>query len=615
MRGSEILREIQSELAIQQLSGNYLVGPHALSVGTDLFPERGPDFDAPCIFPALGKAIRDATQEVLLNFYTFDPESDGAKDLLEGLRALVGKAKVSSASISVKILVNQRSGFPRLALGGDTDWQARLISEFQSLGASVQIELRVYPHAYIAALHSKQAVIDGKKVVILTGDPKAANNYRSGPMIHHEIATELYSLDLARAAQAYFEELWTRGTPIYPVSIATPAGDAVRSVTSEERASASDMESVNGPSVGIPATFDEGKLLVTSIEDGIPEKKSDLMVTALEEEGALYLSKPPCEAARFLDKQAPYLIAALALLKRAESSVMVMMSNLNNLEVITALVGCLKRGVLVQLVLGRYHCEFRESVPGAGGTNEWAVGEILRQVKEECTPEQLKQLDIRWACDEQGRLVLSGRQPGTIHCKDIIVDEKFVLTGSTLADRQSLERNAETDVLICSTRQAAYHRQFFNQLFSRGREAGQPFSDRLELERSVSAIEERGSDAAPTLGEVSALLKQYQRVREEGPSYETYSAALMGSKGRSREAKVGFALSVLEKLQQGATIELADVLRACGENTGGLLKRILTLLFYAVEAVIPPPSSCIAEASGYGEQEEERADFLKVSVG
>lgn len=586
-----VLEDIRAKLDAAR-EGNPLIGAVALARADEL-RIGNTCVDAPKIFPYLRQLIADANDEVLMNFYAFEPSADPAQEILQGLQALAAAAEKDRRVVAVKILVNKKAGLAAAGLGSSDAWVGELVAHLDTLTRYLDVSFRTYPLSGTAGIHSKQVIVDRRCVCLITGDPKRANNFGASadrPMIHHELATPIVSRTLALAACDEFAKLWEMASDVALTRPAPSSERPAEEVKYEAGSSSGPVEVTSEEEISRgPGT--EPLRIVTVPARAVGEEQA--------EEAVLYMAKRPWDSVLTGQPRSPYLIALTHMLAVEKERVAIMTSNLNSVDILAALVACVKRGVSVKLLLGRYHSEMRECLPAAGGTNEWAVHELIQRVRAEC-PAHVDKLQVSWACDKNGALVVNGA-PGTIHCKTALTS--FVVsTGSSPGDRQGLERNAETDWLICSPTTVADYWKQFDALFDRARPVDErQLETRAKLEAAVSRYEKAPNTMS--IDDLAQLYQRYRLCRADEPRFRSYMAALVGlfCSGRSREDKVKVAkrgerlvkaAAATDELERISYAKLLTELETLGTIGGadGLLPRIIAL----AKAVVRSPSMSAA---------------------
>ena len=183
---------------------------------------------------------------------------------------------------------------------------------------------------------------------------------------------------------------------------------------------------------------------------------------------------------------------------------------------------------------------------------------MISQVKEE----NRENLNLKWACNKKGNLVQNMEQ-GTIHAKCVIVDNKYVITGSSLMDKQS-QRSRETDILFESeTRALEYQEKAFNPVF----ELGRPINikcevTRYEIQQTLKKVN--------NITELKSVISQYISLREYEDEY-TGIRKIKGSMAFSRAKKVSAAQTLLDCIDNNQNIQDKNVLASLKE---GLLGKI-----------------------------------------
>ncbi len=412
-----LLNEILLELNREKSKGNTLIGSCGYSFDKPSFILDGPFVKAQQIFPKVKDLIEETEHELLIALYKFQADSDGAKQILAGLENLKKKAEKFRNKITVRILINKKVGLASLVRGDGRVSSLNLELPFLQSNKFFNIQIANHEHTLFDSSHSKMFISDNKEVVVLTGDPTFRNTMDERAWV--EVGTLCRSPGIATDARKNFTALWNKSN--------------VKLISKSQKKS--DLTDVD--------------CSVASL------KESDKTI--------LFLGKNPNKNP-LVKLASPYKISLLKLLNAAKKSVQIMVNNINDPDILSAIVACANKGIKVQLIVGRYHGESAESLPFAGGTNKNSIAQLIRKV----LPGKKKNLDLRWACNAKGRLVQNMCEE-TIHAKVAIIDGEYVITGSSLMDRQSL-RSGESDFLFQSTELAKkYQSEAFYPTFNQGR--------------------------------------------------------------------------------------------------------------------------------------------------
>jgi phosphatidylserine/phosphatidylglycerophosphate/cardiolipin synthase-like enzyme len=457
-----LLDIICNRIEEEKNAGNDLIGVCSYSSDLPDAAIASPRLRGSEIFPAVADMIEAAESEVLISLYKFQNDSDGAQEILSALEKLAAKASRTGKRISVKIMINQKKG-PASLVSGDSRSSPIDLRRLQELAsANFDIQVTQHEHHFFGSSHSKMIICDGRHAAVLTGDP-TFRNARNNRENWVEIGTFCNNKAIAQGMQRQFANLWN-GSNV----VAFPQSPREKSLLRYRQAK----------------------------KDKCPHKKIVFL-------GKNAINRP------YTSYHSPYKIALLTLLKNARYNVRIMANNINDPDILKAILHCAARGVKVDIAVGRYHGEPTLALPGAGGTNVDSINYLLSTAK----PHQLANLNVKWACDEQGFLV-QAMAAGTVHGKLVIVDEIYVLTGSSPLDRQA-SRSAEGDMLFESTALAnQYYQRAFSPIFNHARRAILPS---VEKHRDhVRALLKNANG----LEDIQEILRLYITVRESEKNYK-----------------------------------------------------------------------------------------------
>ncbi|MDR3476870.1 MAG: phospholipase D-like domain-containing protein [Gammaproteobacteria bacterium] len=285
----------------------------------------------------------------------------------------------------------------------------------------------------------------------------------------------------------------------------------------------------------------------------------------------LYLGKNPINRP-YTGYHSPYKIALLALLKEAQNNIQIIINNLNDPDILNALLDCANRGIKVSLTLGRYYGETAECLPFAGCTNIESVQFLLKKIE----PTQHENLSLHWATKENA--LMQNHEENTTYAKIVMVDNTHILTGSSLMDKQSL-RSGESDILFESAEIAKkYKEKLFDHVFSRGhiaKKTDDPHT--ITRTKMISLIEE-----ASSITDITHILSAFILMREEEKQFQTTQSRFSHVWKKTiclREEKIAVAKDLL------AVVTGKNSQKTLGENPslkegllGDIYKRFLSII-------------------------------------
>ncbi|MBL7481181.1 phospholipase D-like domain-containing protein [Legionella bononiensis] len=519
MPDKSIVSKIYELLRREKARDNPLVGEFSYSTKKTSEIVSGPYVRGNAMFSNISELIKSANSEVFLCFYKFQNDSVAGLKILDALADLKAKADREQRPIKVKIIINKKTGLSSLIQGDgrkspiDTPYLLQLNSEH------FEVQVGFHEHKAFNSSHSKLVLCDGKDAAILTGDPTFANSM-DDKQNWVEVATVCKDAGLVSGFRSQFVSLW------------------------------------NNDTVRLGHSGKKEKLVHAH-----PERNDQQNDQKNDRKRSLLLSKTP-SASPFIRHRSPYKSALLTLLDSSKSSVKIMVNNLNDKDILNALLRCAKRGVQVELLLGRYHGESAEKLPFAGGTNVDSINYLLSKAT---TSEVREKLSLRWACQPDGTLV-QNMSENSIHAKVVIVDESHVLTGSSLMDKQS-SRSGESDILFKSKKLARqYINEAFDPIFSIARDAHSHNIQKPLTRQEINANLRKAS----TKEELILVVKDYIYMREYEDNFTGFRQVYSFFSNQSkfdRKNKIEDAKTILHLLSDG-TGEVSVI------QTDGLLMEI-----------------------------------------
>lgn len=509
-----VIEAIHRQLTLEKQNGNPLIGEIAF---TTLPP--GQTSLSECyvkaheIFPAAKALIESAVSlesgsesEVLISLYKIQGNSYGAKQILEALTTLKNKAEQQRKNITVKIVLNNKIGLASLVKGGGRK-SSLSVENLLALNSfsNFHIEIAHHNHPHFGSNHAKTIIVDGNGTMFLSGDPTLRNE-ESPEKSWLETGVICTNGEISQSARQHFVAMWNSDRV---VAIDGSTKTQLQAKPASQATSSLDIENDNDNE---------------------------------NSEKLLFLGKNrycgPCPS-----DFSPYKAAFIKLLDAAKKSINIVVNNINDPDILKKFIECAKRDVKINLVVGRYHGETAESLPFGGGTNLDSLNYILKNTP----PSFHKNLNLRWALSNETGHLVQNMEDKTIHAKMLIVDKRYILTGSSLLDKQSL-RSRETDLLIDSKNKAdEFNKKLFAPLLKEDR----------SRHISVKNLRTRGEIKeciimAQSLTELQYALNQYIFLREYEGAYTSTTRHVISffsdQKHRQRASKISAAIALKESL-------------------------------------------------------------------
>ena len=380
------------------------------------------------IFGDFAEVIKDAREEVLIQTFSWEPDSPGVqKHIVPAIQALQEEARQHperfKLPLKIRILVNQARGpaarFMKRKKGNRPPTADYLLPNLGKVDRRLlDIKGGVHVNKITDALHSKTVVADGHRAVI-TGANVQRRNHAS---------------EQGNGKPAFDTGLKFRGE----------AGEALReSFVSNWESGLDARDQPNKKLKPLTLPKDMTGLSVTPIT--VLTRKSNANITDRS------LKNPQGQG-------------FLAAIQNAEKEICIQSPNLNNPEIIKALVDASKRGVKIKLLLSKRFNEQRESAIGAGGTNAQAVNTIRKLSGNNGN------IDIRWYVPPGETEAVEENKvgDGASHAKFACFDNQMAITGSTNMDNQSIYYADETSISIAGRDNTLYIKdRIFSPAFDR----------------------------------------------------------------------------------------------------------------------------------------------------
>lgn len=356
-----------------------------------------------------GQLIKSAESEVLMQFYKFGINSDAGKIITNALKELQAKATKEQKPVVVNILINTRGKISEIFYKKNDDGGITALKELNC--QYFQVNVTHHRAEALGSFHSKFVIVDGRQVTIRGGDP-GDNDFKD-----HRIETGLLSDGpLAREVRKEFVNSWNR--------YCEPSLKMQHLDHKEVKQKEIRQPQISG-------------IFIAKAANGHPR----IRVT--------------------MSEGGPLKIALIESIKYARYSINILTANLNDPQIIAALVQACNRGVYVNIVMEKHRNDITESKLGAGGKNMTHMTELVKKVN----PSRLSYLNIRWATNPQGTIV-KHKEPFGVHGKYACIDNRLVLTGSTPLDMQGLYHSKEADFIFDSKDKAEeFNRVLFNDKF------------------------------------------------------------------------------------------------------------------------------------------------------
>ncbi len=405
VKGSAVRGSVRPELTVTQ--GNHLT---SVSIGGD------------AIFAQQAELVRMAKDEVLIQTFAWDPNSAGARMILDSLAALADERPEGSGKLKVRLIVDEGTGLAKKFMfmtsaakrkhAGPSRWPSspeHLVGNYKKapdhkyakITEKLDFQVRVHQHSSSNSLHSKSLVVDGR-VAAMTGANVQSRNHGETPA---------YDFGISMAG--------------------TVASGLRDDFVSHWNAAANPDQETQAMSLAPMAPTPKGTE---------SNESSDGVVMAL-------LTRTPNWNVLHNGVSSPQNQGFIAAMSNAKRSIQIMTPNLNAPAARDELVRAANRGVSVQILVSKGFNDKRVNGFIAGGTNDMSIQDIYHRVKDR------SHLDIRYfqnPARSETDPVPDGNVPGngSSHAKFMAVDGEVVIVGSSNMDKTSWHFSAETNAAI-----------------------------------------------------------------------------------------------------------------------------------------------------------------------
>lgn len=405
VNSSAIRGSVRPELAVTQ--GNNLI---SADVGGD------------AIFSKQAELVKTAKEEVLIQTFAWDPNSAGAKMILDSLATLADERPDGAEKLAVRLMVDEGTGLAKKFMlmtsankgknTGPSRWSSSpeaLVGNYKNspdhkyakITEKLDFQVRVYQHSSSNSLHSKSVVVDGAAAAMTGANVQSRNHgempaYDLGVTMSGPVASGLRDDFVSHWNAAVNPDQKTQAMRLAPIPNATELDE---------------------PSEGV--------------------------VMAL-------LTRTPNWNVLHNGVSSPQNQGFIAAMSNAQKSIQVMTPNLNAPAVRDELVRAANRGVNVQILVSKGFNDERVKGFIAGGTNDESIRDIASRVKDK------SRLDIRYF-QNPNHLETDPLPDGNTagnganHAKFMAVDGEVAIVGSSNMDKTSWHFSAETNAAILDT--------------------------------------------------------------------------------------------------------------------------------------------------------------------
>ncbi|MGE0173351.1 MAG: phosphatidylserine/phosphatidylglycerophosphate/cardiolipin synthase family protein [Oligoflexales bacterium] len=376
---------------------------HERIVTMDNSVDLQPLISGPAIFPRMHDLILSAKREILVQFYVWDPSTEGHRVIMDAFEKLY--AKEHDQKIQITILISNLM-FLQTPAAATIDKQMKKLSN-----PMINYRVMTFKHFGFGALHSKTLIVDGH-----TGLITGANiqKFHQGDEPWFDLAF-VVSGNVARGMR---EDILDAVLDARGVNLQRLGADERDKMLGEsdltwDAPAISAPEHTEGWAGGIPI------VIMTRRAQDIPNN----------------------------DARSPQDLGFLAAFENAQEIIKIQTPNLNDNAVKDAIVRAVRRGVKVDIILSKNFNFAPMMVPGQGGPNELNVPQLYNSLSDE----ERKLLDVRWYAFEPGVAVVDkGERRRSSHAKFASFDNMIAIVGSANMDTQSWNQSREINLAIDS---------------------------------------------------------------------------------------------------------------------------------------------------------------------
>lgn len=449
------------------------------------------------IFPCMKRLLLLARSEILLMGYRLDGGCDGEKDFIETLSELSRIAEQLGITIQAKILINRTTGLASM-IEGTLNNAFRSGIKFKN----INIQYVEHSHKAFGSYHTKMLVIDGVIAMMPSGELLQASNYKDGKSRQVDVASIFYG-DFVNVLREEFRTAWNKDS----------------------------CKPLSGTKSAIPARLE-------------PAAAAPVLPAAIPAR-AVYIAKNENGNITNRSHMSPFAVALITAIREARHSINMLTPNLNTDAIIIALAEAHQRNIPIRLVMGKHMNDKTESMPLMGGTNRAGVQKLFDEIARR-KGDPFKNINVRWATDDAGTLIIPHPHPNTVHARMVCIDGQLVIGGSSVCDNQSVFHSKEGDVIFASPQVAdMYMRIVFMPIFSK---AVNIFHDPELSIRACAAYAEPCKISL--IYEISELIKHKHIALNAGLWSRFKRGAPGGNELKLEKMRLGLMESFLRELLQ-----------------------------------------------------------------
>lgn len=384
------------------------------------------------IFKKVRHLIRQAKKEVLVQTFLAEFNSRAMLSIEDGLFELQDRLKREKVKnpVEVKFVFNEPTGIAGLfnPFKGQFRKQAafnkmrRLVFKKDNVKnliytegidpKYIKLEIKLFTHKLMGVSHSKSVVVDRSKAMIMGANMM---RYHDRDALQENDFGYLLMGDVAMGLADDFYYGWLEAKPY-----------------------AANYDNLKPSPIGHNLVKFKLPKVVDNWGSGrIFEKNVPMIIASRKERDAFIIRRGGN----------PVNKAILALIGNAKYKINIITPSLNSKYIVRAIIGAIKRGVEVNILLSKGFQDNLASMPFQGGTNLENATKIYK-----ATRGARGKFRLNWFVDFKGRLSrdFTKENPNTYtsHTKYLAVDNQITMIGSTNLDTQSWYYSREVNVLI-----------------------------------------------------------------------------------------------------------------------------------------------------------------------
>ncbi len=396
---SPIARKVYDKVTSLSDQGSTINVKSLASTGNKLIKTY---FEGEEIFNGIKEMVSAAKYEVNLVTYNWEPDSDAARVIGEGLK-LAEENITDKKKLTVRIIVD------------DFKFDSKKVIEVLNnsrkkwgLDANkINLQLAVYPHYTFGSLHSKYIIVDSRHLIVTSANVVSKHDFNDNKW--HDIGY-LFQGAIASMALTDFDQAWENYAKHYDCENKTIFGNCTE--------------------VNAPGKTDRNYISSIKYDSGFP-------VIALPRASRELINN---------NVENPQDQGFLIAMANAGNNINIESPNINDDGFQNAVIQAIKRGIEIKIITSKDFNTGKENLPLQGGDNDKIVKKLIAKIIEEA-PGMKNKLQIKWY-SKNGLDPVTGESANASHTKFMSIDNKIAIIGSGNMDTQSWNQSREFNILI-----------------------------------------------------------------------------------------------------------------------------------------------------------------------